>query len=433
MSPGQLTWFERAAANYQSELEEISSVYPKPVLCKTVSLKEYWPFQARVVTLNREGGKGFLLESESGNLVLTDIDGNLIWERNIQGYLPIVGEIHAGDSFDIFGVVDGKLTAIDGITGSIANQVPLPRLGERNEVSSWYPAAGNLSGGPDARDFIVREISYGGGGSILWAFDHDLNLLWRVDDVYPMYGHAASFAFLDVNDDGRDEVYAGASLYSADGKLLMRAEAADEIAATLSYGVHVDAIVAGNFSEDPELDPVLFACAGSAGVFVINGITGETLSIHKVGHAQGCLAGNFNPELPGISVVTGTRWENFGILSYFSGRGDRLLNFQPDTVSQGGPPVNWTGDGQELLLLSSSSKALGMYDGKGRKVVLFPDDLKQYREGLMIADVLRDTRDELIFIIDGELQIYTQDNDFAGDRIYKPHRQHHISLPGWQD
>jgi rhamnogalacturonan endolyase len=431
MTPGELNWLETAETVYAAEIEELSNRYPSPVLYRTLDLRKYWPFKARVVTLDKDGAKGFLLESDK--LVLVDMDGKVIWERELKGYWPVTGEVHSGDSFDIFGTVGHKLTSLDGATGSILKQIDLPRLGASNTVGQWYDAPANLGGNSVARDFLIRENSHGGGGTILWAYDNNLNLLWKVDDVYPMYGHVHSFAYLDVNSDGRDEVYAGTSLYSADGKLLMKADAADEIAATLSYGVHVDAIVAGNFSDDPDLDPVIAACGGSAGFFVINGITGETLSVHKTGHAQGCYAGNFHPELPGLSVVAGTRWENFGILTYFSGRGDRLLSFQPDTISQGGPPVNWTGDGQEFVLISSSPKALGMYDGKGRKVVRFPDELKSTQSGVMVADVTGDPRDELIFLVDGELRIYTQDRAVNLKRIYQPRRAPMASYPGWKE
>ena len=65
----------------------------------------------------------------------------------------------------------------------------------------------------------------------------------------------------------------------------------------------------------------------------------------------------------------GNRWENYGILNLVSGRGDPLMRCEPDTISQGGPAVNWSGDGEELLYLSSSPEAYGFYDAQGRKVV----------------------------------------------------------------
>ena len=47
-----------------------------------------------------------------------------------------------------------------------------------------------------------------------------------------------------------------------------------------------------------------------------------------------------------------------GILNLVSGQGDPLMRFEPDTISQGDPPVNWSGDGEELLYLYSSGGGL---------------------------------------------------------------------------
>jgi len=56
-------------------------------LTKTVDLKKYSPFkvsfdQPRIVALNQKGDKGILLESESDNLLLTDMEGNLGYRQS---------------------------------------------------------------------------------------------------------------------------------------------------------------------------------------------------------------------------------------------------------------------------------------------------------------------------------------------------------------
>lgn len=37
-------------------------------------------------------------------------------------------------------------------------------------------------------------------------------------------------------------------------------------------------------------------------------------------------------------------------------------------------PVNWTGDGQDFILLNADVERGGMIDGRGIQVVKFPDD-----------------------------------------------------------
>ena len=162
--------------------------------------------------------------------------------------------------------------------------------------------------------------------------------------------------------------------------------------------------------------------------------TGALLRHHRFGHVQGIYAGNFRPDLPGLEMWMGNRWENYGILNLVSGQGDPLTRFEPDTISQGGPPVNWTGDGEELLFLYSSKEAFGFYDAKGRKVV------RPVCEGLpfewaygLTEDVVGDVRDEIVYVHEGAVYIVTQDRPYPpGERIYAPERRFDISLPGWK-
>lgn len=183
--------------------------------------------------------------------------------------------------------------------------------------------------------------------------------------------------------------------------------------------------------------------AGSSeGFFLVDARDGTVLRHHRVGHAQGVYAGNFRPDLPGLEMWMGDRWDNYGLLILFSGTGEPLFSFEPDHISQGGPAVNWTGDGQELMLLSTSVQALGMYDAYGRKVVVFPDDAPvsepgepywPYGGSAQVLDLTGDARDEIVLNYEGTLYIYTQDSSYPkGKRIYAPIRKRDISCPNWK-
>jgi hypothetical protein len=202
-------------------------------------------------------------------------------------------------------------------------------------------------------------------------------------------------------------------------------------------GVHIDAAVLADLAGDPALDPVVSLQAGSAGVYFLDGRTGKIRSVTPVGHAQGRYVGKFRPDVPGVQVEVGTRWDNYGILSIFSAKGERLCTFQPDTVSQGGPPVNWTGDGQEHIFLTTSKHALGFYDGWGRRVLRFaageiPEKFECSGSPVFVENLTGDPRDELVFLVDGKLDIYTQDRPAPNpQRVYSPVRRSVMSLPGW--
>ena len=134
-------------------------------------------------------------------------------------------------------------------------------------------------------------------------------------------------------------------------------------------------------------------------------------------------------------------WGNPGILCLFSGSGQPLARFHPDNVSQGGAAINWKGDGNELIFLCSTREAFVMYDGYGRKVVVFPvgeeppagDYYGQWEGQAMNVNVVGDARDEVVVVRDGVLDIYTQDTPYPrGEKIYAPVRKGHLSSPNWE-
>lgn len=94
----------------------------------------------------------------------------------------------------------------------------------------------------------------------------------------------------------------------------------------------------------------------------------------QVGPARWSAVGKFRPELPGLQYVTTNFWKNPGLSSLFDAEGNLLLQGEP--IHTGSPtlPVNWKGDGQELVLLSGNVREGGMVDGQLRRVVVFPDD-----------------------------------------------------------
>ena len=70
-------------------------------------------------------------------------------------------------------------------------------------------------------------------------------------------------------------------------------------------------------------------------------------------------------------------------------------------------PVNWKGDGSELILIGPDSIDGGLFDGFGHKAVKFPADghpTKAYDA----LDLTGDQRDELLLWDSQEIWIYTQ-------------------------
>ncbi len=433
MTPGCRRRALSEAERERRELEELSARYPKPLLAGELDLREFWPFALEVHPITGQGKAELVLFREDGTLLLSP-DGKVLWESSVPLRLSFPTEPYEDGHRNFVGFSGEELVVVDGRDGRVLRRRPLPELPGRKATWRFHTQCPvDLSGSGRAREIVIRE---GNEGDTLWALDEGLEILWRAT-VRPRFGHGWSIGFWDVDGDGREEVLAGGTLLSPDGEAIWVMEGAEEMI-RWTGGEHVDAVAVGDLSGDPEVDPVAHLLCGSAGVYVLDASTGRIREVHRVGHAQGRSVANYRPEEPGLEVLVGCRWDNYGILSLFSGRGERLLRFQPDFVGQGGHPVNWTGDGEELLLISSSPEALGLYDGWGRRVVQIPEEVLPWREfyggTFLVADVLGDPRDELIAVADGRVRVLTPSGEFPkGSRVYRPRRRQLISWPGWEE
>ena len=269
--------------------------------------------------------------------------------------------------------VEHEMVVIEGRTGAILARAELPPNVPTQRFFDWCPRSAALVNA-DGTDIVLREWrdDHGGGGIRLWAYDRALNLLWEHVQTGAHYGHHWALDFFDGDGDGREEMLAGGYLYRGDGTILWMHDRFDEMR-QIRGASHYDAVVIGNLTGQPEDDPVAFLCGGSAGVYVVDALNGATRVVHRIGHAQGRSIGKVRPDLPGTEVLAVTRWGNYGILTLFNGRGERLWTIQPDYVGQGATPVTWGKAGCRLIWTNTSRDAQAFYDGCGRLVKRLPE------------------------------------------------------------
>jgi hypothetical protein len=134
-------------------------------------------------------------------------------------------------------------------------------------------------------------------------------------------------------------------------------------------------------------------------------------------------------------------WGNQGIIHLYTSRGDVYHDFEPCQHGSMCLPTNWTGRSEELIMLTPNPEEGGMFDGLGRRVVVFPDDGHPDMCNAVL-DLTGDCRDEIVVWDPYEVWIYTQDNNPKTGRLYRPSRnplyncsnyQASVSLPGWSD
>ena len=410
----------------EHEERERGEGIPEPVLLRTLDLSALGG-TPQFFDFARAGRYDMLIQGQS--LRAMTVEGELLWEipytvRNIvfsAGYedssrllYGFAGARASEENVSVTGgtgksVVSDELLVIRGADGEVLARTQLPVLDDAVRFADLSPTSGNLTD-TGSFDIVLREWrrDMGNGGTNLWAYDKDLKFLWR-KAVRPSYGHHWAVQLYDVDGDGRDEILAGGTLLSAEGRVLWVHDLHEEMERISGAG-HYDAVSIGAFAEDESLDPVAFLLGGSAGVYVVDGLTGKTRMVHRVGHAQGRAIGKVRQDLPGEQVLVACRWGNMGILTLFDGSGDRLWSTQPDYLGQGSCPVRW---GEETFIwMNTTGPVQSFYDGYGRRV----KDLVELRRlwgdrmrkdvATSVARMGDDTTELLCLTVEGKMYVF---------------------------
>lgn len=419
------------------KLATLRENYPQPKLWKTIDLVDFGAGRnIRFGDLTGDGCKDLLiaqchrrvLSDRYANiscLTAVDLDGHILWQQGepdpanafLTADLPMqIADVDGDGRNEVVTARDFKIMILDGATGEVKKWIhtpysttPMERLYSGVPYGSYAFDRVNIdciricnfSGKPHPTDILVKDRY-----SRLWAYDSDLNLLWFYND-----GITGHFPLTkDLNGDGREEIFVGYNLLNADGHKLWTLPVLTD---------HTDEIVIGRIN--PEYDGEIICIVSGNEGFMMADLDGHILKKDIISHAQRISVGNYRPELSGFEIAVTTFWFNQGIIRIYNCKGELLHTFEPGTDGNIIAPVNWTGDGHDLILLNGDVEKGGMIDGEGRQVVLFPDD-GHPELCCETIDLIGDCRDEIALWDEKSMWIYTQDRPFTGSRIYHPEK-----------
>jgi rhamnogalacturonan endolyase len=369
-------------------------------------------------------------------LTAVTLEGKVLWQsgrpdpRNglLTNDTPFqIHDVDGDGANDVVLVRDFKLQVLDGRTGKVKRWVWMPAIPDDARAKPYDLYSGDsilfaALTGPERRDLVLKDRYRN-----FWAFSRDLKLLWQGADDTGHYPYP-----FDVDGDGRDEIFIGHARWDHQGRR------AWSLGGQLQD--HVDAVAVGNFSADPRAAPRVYWSSSDEGFLMLD-LAGTILKRSRVGHTQTAAVGKFREDVPGLQYVTTNFWKSSGILSVFDADGNLLQQGEPIHSGSVTLPVNWKGDGSELVLLSGHVKEGGMVDGRLRRVVLFPEDGHPDLTAAAL-DLTGDPRDEIVLWDEGRVWIYTQDGPPPSGRVYAPIRnpdfndsnyRAHVSLPRWKD
>jgi len=331
-------------------------------------------------------------------LTAVDQDGRVLWQKGtltpdmecLPCDLPFqVYDIDGDGLNEVVCAMDFEIQILDGRTGEVKAKRPTPKsTTPQNQFDQilgdcFYFA--NLSGGARPQEILFKDRY-----SKIYAYDNRLELLWEHECNTGHY----PFTF-DPDQSGREKVLVGYTLLDADGKKIWNLPLQD----------HADAVAAVKFPGQSEY-AVIIAASDEGLIFA--DLSGKIKKHLRMGHLQTVTIADLMGDSSGVQIATNTFWGNPGNIYVFDEKAKILSSFQPSLYGSPLYPVNWTGDGQRLLLLSGANGPKGgLYDGLGRQAVNFPKDGHPYLCCEAI-DMTGDPRDEIVCWDFENLWIYTQ-------------------------
>lgn len=317
-----------------------------------------------------------------------------------------------------------EIIVADGATGKTMYKAPTPRSKIENDKFSqilgdclfFFDAEGK---GYDANILIKDRYTN------FWVMDSKLKIMWEGCCKTGHYPYAA-----DIDNDGKDELAIGYSLYDSDGTQLWCLDN--------KIDDHADGVAIVNFTDNIESKPLIMYAASNAGYAMVD-LKGNILKQYFIGHVQNPAVANFRSDMPGLETVTINFWGNQGIIHFYTSEGNVYHDFEPNQFGSMCLPLNWTGEGEEYFVHNPNILEGGVFDGLGRKVLDFPDDGHPDMCNAVL-DIMGDCRDEIVVWNPDDLWVYTQSDNPRGGRLYKPTRnplynysnyQATVSLPGW--
>ena len=358
-------------------------------------------------------------------LTAIDLEGNVLWQLGEPSdKTEELGKVSADMAFQVYDIDgdgrdevivgwDFEIRILDGRTGTIKKSAKTPFSDDNDADLIGVPYQTyaferinpdgiricNFRGKERPADILIKDRY-----CRIYALDEDLNVMWKFKSPTNT-GHCP--LPIDIDGDGKDELLVGYKLLDSDGQMLWSYPISED---------HTDEIVAGKWM--PGEDEGHFACVSGKAGFFIGDFYGNIVARDMVGHAQRVSIANYCPEREGREIVVTNYWGHQGVIFLYDCYGNQIWEMENEMNGNILAPVNWDGDGTELILTNADAKKGGLLNGRGVRAVEFPDDGHPVLccESL---DLTGDERNELVVWDYHSMYIYTQD-DCPKEQTYHP-------------
>ncbi len=453
VDPSTSTAIQDRIHKFDIAIAKLQDENPKPRLWRKFSTDPYGAAsQVRFGDLDGDGQLEMLLAQNIQTvsrdafdaiscLTAVKLDGTVLWQVGkpnpgndlLTNDNPFqIHDVDGDGRSEVVTIRDFQVQILDGRTGKVKHwrwMPEAPALPAKHPESAMRPYERelgdslffvNISGNKNRQEILVKDRY-----QHFWIYNNKLEFLWGGEG---QTGHCP-YPF-DVS--GYDRIMVGYSMWDHTGKKLWSHDT--------DLRDHADSIACANFSGNPNEQPRVYSTGSDEG-FLMFSYDGQLMKQLMVGHAQCSSIGKYRIDLPGLQFMMIDFHWNPGVMLLFDWEGNILQTAEPIHGGSKLFPVNWRGDGEELVLLSGSVKHGGMINGRFERAVMFPDD--GHPDLCYNAiDLTGDGRDEVVLWDEKSVWIYTQDRPFKGSKMYAPVRNPLynqsnysciVSLPGWKN
>ncbi len=390
-----------------------------------------------VADVNDDGAMDYLV-TVPGHLAVYGNDGKKLWILKADVVVGSSSEGHglpghhgpgvaAGDVDDdgktevVFPTKDGIIHIVEGATGKekATAKPPVPAGARRWELAMIADFRGT---GKDA-DILLQATNKDGYrmGRYLAAYSYKQLIaggkpLWTTDEFLSCAHNGARLA--DLDGDGKDEVL-GATIYSAEGKLLTRA---------VGSRWHMDSVFVADARPEIAGLEVIMLEEGANQIQLLTRTEPIWRNHFKKQEPQNAAVGRFKEGSDEIFIWCRSRYAEHQKPFVFNAKGEKIFDYKMDDIAPKGwtasgveviHTIDWTGKRQQLACAKERHESgdVCLYEPlTGKFVKVFTEAADR----LYVADVTGDWREEVIVMNKSELHVYH--NADANPRPNQPRR-----------
>lgn len=289
------------------------------------------------------------------------LDGSVLWRWGDPGigrsarHHDVGCQIHDWDGDgeqEVIVAGDRVLIALSGSTGKEKWRFPIP------QHASDCVTFADLSGMGRPSEVLVKTRY-----TQIWAFDIEGKELWTIQEPAG-FKTAHQARPIDIDGDGRDEIFAGYALLEGDGRI--RWDLSDS-GIPLERG-HLDCARLFHRAESPMDTRVLITCCGGDCIAMLDG-NGRLVWSQRDHHFESIDIGKICSNVPGKQIVVDIDHRPWGEgpLWVLSERGEWLGQIMTDYCRHHFP-IDWHGTGTESIMIGPTRC---LFDESGQKTIQF--------------------------------------------------------------